>query len=140
MAAEGAKSDCPENFIPGRLLQLVLDAERFMSERQVQLEFERELMAREGSFSEGDKPRGGFSWKSVDGTHTRYAEIYPNAHNDGQTFDLILKQSRNYEHDRENWRGADWDLADAKKAGWEWANRGIIWPHPIEMVKEIMES
>ena len=139
-ASGAAKSDRPEHNI-AKILHLALDVQEQIATRKIQKQLEEELLNREGRsydkvYGKGSK----YSWTSVDGTHTRSAEIYPNAHNKGATFGLQLHQSKNYEREAENWRGAHWHWEDAKKAAWEWVNNGIILDHPEDVVRAVLET
>jgi len=61
----------------------------------------------------------------VDNTERRYAEIYPNAHNEGKDFGLKLRlYGQSSGGGGEDWRGTGWAYADAVLVGKRWAAHG----------------
>lgn len=138
LADAASKSDNPES-ASREILHKALEMREEIAIRKVQREFERELLGREGNFKDGSG-WGSYVWTSVDGLHTRSSQVYPNAHNRGETFGLQLSQTRNFHRDDGSFRGANWELEDAKKAAYAWANLGEILENPKDMVRKIMES
>jgi len=61
----------------------------------------------------------------VDNTERRYAEVYPNAHNEGKDFGLKLRSyGQAAGGGGEDWRGCGWAYADAVLVGKCWAAHG----------------
>ncbi len=84
----------------------------------VQRDYAREMALRDGVEENG---RVQFAWRS--GSAYRRAEVYPNAHNDGETFGLVTATERHGAD--EVFHGAGWARVAALAAAKTWVNDGV---------------
>lgn len=84
----------------------------------VQRDYAREMALRDGV----EEGRGvQFAWRS--NAEYRRAEVYPNAHNDGETFGLVTATERH--GSGEVFHGAGWTRVAALAAAKAWVNDGV---------------
>lgn len=142
LASSAAKSegDTQESTAQQCVL-LAMQAASFLAKAETQRRHEFALLAREGITQDTQyegKKRVLFAW-SLD-HHERGAEIYPDAHTNGETFCLKITERTNpSRHTDDTFKGHGWIFEDAVYAGKKWANEGEEPINPLHVVKNIMD-
>ena len=102
----------------GNLLSSVMDIARLVERRNAERDHERAMALRDG-MEDGNLIR--FEY---DG---RRAEVYPNAHNGGQTFGLRTNKVLVHQYDLlDKFHGFGWAREDALAAAKAWVNDGVM--------------
>ncbi len=117
-AADASTAKHVEHMSVSRLLADIMDIVQLVGRHKAECEHERAMALRDG-VEDGNLVR--FEY---DG---RRAEVYPNAHNGGQTFGLRTNKVLVHQYDLlDKFHGFGWAREDALAAAKAWANDGVM--------------
>ncbi len=117
-AADASTAKHVEHMSVSRLLADIMDIVQLVGRHKAECEHERAMALRDG-MEDGNLIR--FEY---DG---RRAEVYPNAHNGGQTFGLRTNKVLVHQYDLlDKFHGFGWAREDALAAAKAWANDGVM--------------